>query len=112
MGVATERQGDVLIAKTDGRIDGANAREFQSDLESSIDANEGAVILDMGQLSYISSAGLRVVLLTAKSLRERNAKFAVCSLSAPIQEIFEISGFDKIIPIHPSQAEALASFAA
>ncbi len=110
MELETERQGDTLIAKTDGRVDGANAREFQSALEAAIDDNESTVILDMERLSYISSAGLRVILLTAKSLQGRNAKFAVCSLSESIQEVFEISGFDKIISIHPSQAEALAAF--
>ena len=110
MELETERQGDILIAKTDGRVDGANAREFQSALEATIDDNTSAVILDMERLSYISSAGLRVILLTAKSLQGRNAKFAVCSLSESIQEVFEISGFDKIISIHPSQAETLAAF--
>ena len=110
MELETERQGDTLIAKTDGRVDGANAREIQSALEAAIDDNTSAVILDMERLSYISSAGLRVILLTAKSLQGRNAKFAVCSLSESIQEVFEISGFDKIISIHPSQAETLAAF--
>ena len=110
MEVETKRQGDTLIAKTDGRVDGANAREFQTALEAAIDANECAVILDMEQLSYISSAGLRVILLLAKALQGQNRKFAICSLSESIQEVFEISGFDKIISIHPSQAEALAVF--
>jgi anti-anti-sigma factor len=110
MAVSTERQGDTLVAKTDGRVDGANAREFQSALEAAINPDERAVILDMEELSYISSAGLRVILLTAKNLRTQNAKFAVCSLSAPIREVFEISGFDKIISIHATQADALASF--
>ncbi len=110
MGVTTERQGDTLIAKTEGRVDGANAREFQVALEAAIDASERAVILDLEQLSYISSAGLRVILLVARTLRSQKAKFAVCSLSEPIREVFEISGFDKIISIHRSQAEALASF--
>jgi anti-anti-sigma factor len=110
MGVKTERQGDTLIAKTDGRVDSANAREFQTALEAAIGASDRAVILDMEDLSYISSAGLRVILLTAKTLRNQNAKFAVCSLSQPIREVFEISGFDQIISIHASQAEALTAF--
>ena len=110
MGVETERLGDILIAKTDGRVDGANAREFQVALEAAIDPGERAVILDMEQLSYISSAGLRVILLTARALQDRNAKFAICSLSESIREVFEISGFDKIISVHASRAEALASF--
>ena len=108
--VNTERNGDALIAKTEGRVDGVNAREFQVALETALDAGESAVILDMEQLSYISSAGLRVILLTAKTLQNQKAKFAVCSLSESVREVFEISGFDKIISIHPSQAEALASF--
>ena len=110
MGIETERQGDTLIAKTDGRVDGTNAREFQTALEAAIDANDRAVILNMEKLSYISSAGLRVILLTAKVLQGRNTKFAVCSLSEAIQEVFEISGFDKIISIHASQAQAQAAF--
>jgi anti-anti-sigma factor len=110
MKVNTERQQDTLIAKTEGRIDGSNAREFQVALDAAIDASERAVILDMEQLSYISSAGLRVILLTAKALQNQKAKFAICSLSASIREVFEISGFDKIISIHANQAEALDSF--
>jgi len=109
MDLNTERQGDILIAKADGRVDGANAREFQAALDAAINDSERAVILDMEHLSYISSAGLRVILLTAKTLQTQNAKFAVCSLSGSIQEVFEISGFDKIIAIHASQAEALTA---
>ena len=66
------------------------------------------MVLDFEGISYISSAGLRVVLLVAKTLQKQNAKMAVCSLSDSIREIFEISGFDKIIPVHGSRADALA----
>jgi anti-anti-sigma factor len=111
MGVKTERQGDTLIAKTDGRVDSANAREFQTALEAAIGASDRAVILDMEDLSYISSAGLRVILLIAKTLRKRNAELMLCSLSDPIREVFEISGFDKIIPVHASREQALAAIA-
>ncbi len=110
MEIETERQGDTLIAKAEGRIDGANAREFQTALEAAIDANDCSVVLNMERLSYISSAGLRVILLMAKTLQGRNRKLAICSLSESIREVFEISGFDKIIPIHASTVEALAAF--
>ncbi len=109
MPISTEREGATLIAKTEGRVDGSNAREFQDALEEAIEATDRAVVLDMENLSYISSAGLRVILLTAKTLRKQDAKLAVCSLSDSIRQVFEISGFDKIIPIHASQAEAVSS---
>ena len=109
MAINIERDGGTVIAKIDGRLDGANAQEFQGDLTDSIEAGDRAVILDFENLSYISSAGLRVILITAKALRRQNAELAVCSLSDPIREVFEISGFDQIIPVRDSQAEAIAA---
>ena len=107
--ISTVREGGTLVARADGRVDGANAREFQDDLTKAIEADDQAVVLDLENLSYISSAGLRVILMTARKLREQGSKFAVCSLSASIKEVFEISGFDKIISIQDSQAEAIAA---
>ena len=98
-----------IVVTADGRVDGTNARDFQSALEAVIEASDQAVILDMERLTYISSAGLRVILLAAKSLQRKDAALSICSLSDPIREIFSVSGFDQIIPIHATQAEALAA---
>ena len=107
--IKTERQGTVLIASTEDRIDGVNAREFQDALQGAISDDDSAVVLDLEQLTYISSAGLRVILLVAKTLQRQDKNLAVCSLSGPVREVFEISGFDKIIPIHANLVEAKAS---
>ena len=109
MKVIIEREGETLVAMAEDRVDGTNASEFQQALEAAISENDSIVILDCEQLSYISSAGLRVVLLTARALQRQNSKFAVCSLSDQIREVFEISGFDKIIPVHATRADALGA---
>ncbi len=109
MAISTSREGQTLIVKTADRIDGANARELQVDLEAAIEPSDRGLVLDLEELSYISSAGLRVILLTAKTLRKQNAKLAVCSLSGSVREVFEISGFDKIIPVHDTQVDATAA---
>ena len=109
MDIQTEREENTLIAKAAGRIDGVNARDFEEAMKAAISEDDNAVIMDLGELSYISSAGLRVILLIAKGLRKRNAEFMLCSLSDPIREVFEISGFDKVIPVHASRADALAT---
>ena len=109
MKVTIERDGDTLVAMAEDRVDGTNASEFQQALEAAISDADSIVILDCEQLSYISSAGLRVILLTARALQRQNSKFAVCSLSAQIREVFEISGFDKIIPVHATRADALGA---
>ena len=109
MAIYAEREGDTLVIKADGRIDGANARAFQSDLEAAIEDTDRTVVLDFESLSYISSAGIRVILMTAKMLQRRDGVFALCSLSDPIREIFQISGFDKIISIHASVDEVISA---
>ena len=109
MDVTTERQDGVLSAQVGERIDGTNASEFEEAIRTAIEESDRAVIVDFEKLAYISSAGLRAILLTAKSLDNRNANFALCSLSDQIREVFETSGFDKVIAIHSSKAEALAS---
>ena len=108
MEINTEREEGILIAKAEGRVDGSNAREFEDALQATIGENDRVLILDFAALSYISSAGLRVILMAAKKLQKRGGKFVVCSLSDPIKEVFEISGFSKIIPTHASRSEALA----
>ena len=106
------RENGILIASPQGRLDGSNAQEFQGSLTEAISADDRAVVLDLADLSYISSAGLRVILMTTKTLQRQNTGLAVCSLAEPIREVFEISGFDKIIPVLASQPDAIASFEA
>ncbi len=109
MEVHAEREGGALIARAEGRIDGANAREFENALHAALGKDDSMLILDLQSLSYISSAGLRVILMAAKILQGRGGKFVVCSLSESIDEVFEISGFNRIIPTHETRSDALAA---
>ena len=107
--LTTERSGQTLVVSAKGRIDGANATEVQGVLSDAFEPGVELMLLDLGELTYISSAGLRVIMLTARTLDRSGAKFAVGSPSGPIREVFQISGFDQIIPIFDSQAEAIES---
>ena len=109
MEVTTERRDGVLTARVSGRIDGSNAAGFEKTVRAAIEDSDRAVLIDCEGLSFISSAGLRVVLLTAKTLMGRNAGFAPCSMSEPIREVFRISGFDTVVAIHPIREEAFAA---
>lgn len=107
MEVNVAREGSNLFVAVDGRVDGTNAGEFQDALQGVIEEGDKLVVLDLGALSYVSSAGLRVVLLVAKELQRQSAKLAVCALSDTVKEVFTISGFDKIIPVHATREEAV-----
>lgn len=112
MEVTAERENGTVIARANGRIDSSNSREFHSNLEEVIAEDDPALVLNFEEVSYISSAGMRVILLTAKGLQKSGTKFALCSMNDSIREVFKISGFDKIIPIHGSQSEALTAVGA
>ena len=107
MEVTTDRKDATLIAAVSGRIDSATAAEFEDVLVAAIGNGDKAMVLDLAALSYISSAGLRAILLIAKRMWKRDAKFAVCALSNTVDETFKLAGFDKIIEIHPSAPEAI-----
>ena len=104
-----EREGGNLVLKAGGRIDGSNSFEFQTKVEEAIGDANCSVVLNLGNLTYISSAGLRVILLLAKTIRGKSEKFVICSVVGSVQEVFEISGFGSIIPIYDNQAEALTA---
>ena len=109
MKLHAQREDGILIARAVGRVDGANAMEFQNRLQAAI-GDDSDVILDLEGLSYISSAGLRVVLLVAQHVQKRSGRFSVCSLSDSIENVFNISGFDRVIPTHGSRSDARAAY--
>ena len=101
------RKEGVLIGMLDGRIDGSNAAEFQSALESGIDAADNTLVLDFENVSFISSAGLRVGLVIARKFNKPGKKFGICTLPEPVREVIAVSGFDQLISVYGSQAEAI-----
>ena len=109
MAIDFQRDESTLIIQAAERVDSTNAQRFLEDLDAAIEPTDRIVILDMGKLTYISSAGLRVILQTAKTLQRQNSNFALCALSGTVREVFEISGFDQVIAIHDSQTDALAA---
>jgi anti-sigma B factor antagonist len=107
--VKTERRDAVLSMWVGGRLDGSNAEEFEADVKGAIAAGDRALVMDLADLAYVSSAGLRAILLTAKTLWDQEAEFVICSVPRSILEILEMSGFDKLLTIQPDRDEALAA---
>ena len=108
MQIRTETLNETLIAYAAGRIDGSNALDFKRSLQAVL-GDEGTVVVDCHEVTEFSSAGLSAFLIVARELQEQGVKFALCCLAPRIRYIFEMTGFDKIIPIHASRDAALDS---
>ena len=97
-----------LVAAIEGRVDSTNAGEFQKLMEKGIDPGDKALIMDFEHVTYISSAGLRVVVVMAKKFKGPYKKFGICALSDPINKIFKMSGLDRAMKIRGTRAEMIA----
>ena len=103
-----QRQDEILIATLIGRVDSTNADEFQKMMEAEIAPKDRVLIMDFEQVSYISSAGLRVMVIMAKKFKGPYKRFGVCALSDPIRKIFKMSGLERAIPVIGTRTDAIA----
>jgi anti-anti-sigma factor len=113
MGVAlmklnTKDEKGVLIAAIEGRLDAVSAPEFTERMSQLIDAGSDKIIVNFAELNYISSAGLRSILATAKKLKAKDGTILLTTLQGTVKEVFEISGFESIFQIFNSVEDALA----
>ena len=108
MEISNTKQGPVVTLSLKGRLDASTSKSLEETLLDLINnANERLFVIDFQQLDYISSAGLRVLLMAAKLLKPENGRIALTSLKDHLQEIFEITGFQGIFPIFKNQEEAM-----
>jgi anti-sigma B factor antagonist len=103
---------EVVVVAPVGRIDHTSAAELEATLtplwEKSA-ADKSALVLDFTGVGYISSVGLRVLMIAAKHMRAGGARIAIAELQPVVAEIFAISRFDRILEVFPSLRGALES---
>ena len=109
MEILEERDGSVIIVKPRGRLDSSAAKSAEEQLTAALGSGEPHLAIDMSGLDYISSAGLRVMLLVAKKVQQLNGKLALFGLLPNVREVFRVSGFDTILQIRDDRAAALAA---
>lgn len=106
----TERPaGDTSVISIAGRLDATSSAAASLALEQSISQGKHAIILDLSDLAYTSSSGLRVFLVALKQMRKAGGEVLIARPNPHVMEVFAIAGFDRIIPIYESVDEALAA---
>jgi anti-anti-sigma factor len=109
MELTTAKIGPVSVVDAAGRIDSVTAKSLEEKLLGLIREAPSALVVDFAKVDYVSSAGLRVLLVAAKHSKAAHCNFALCSLKAQVRQVFDISGFDTIMAILPDRASALAA---
>lgn len=107
--ITTETIDRVLVVSLRGRLDTLTAAEAERLLSALIDADEHRIVLDLAELVYVSSAGLRTLLSTAKRLAKVQGALALCALQPAVHDLFIVSGLDGILKILKTQTDAIAA---
>ncbi|MCX6282194.1 MAG: STAS domain-containing protein [Bacteroidetes bacterium] len=99
-----------MIIGIKGRLDTINYSILEKRLMELLDQNVTKILVNCSQMDYVSSSGLRILLMALKRITMVKGKFVLCSLQENIREIFEISGFTTIFEIYSNEEDALRVF--
>lgn len=91
-----------------GRLDSATSSYFEKDLLNLFNMPGCSVLMDFSALNYISSAGLRIILMAAKKAKQVNGRLMLCDLQPNVRSVFEVSGFLTIVEVVENQEAAFS----
>jgi anti-anti-sigma factor len=100
----------VSVVSVTGRIDSATARDFESELNDLTSKGKNNIVLDLGEVDFISSAGLRVLVTTRKAVRSAGGNLVLADPSERVKETLEIAGLDVLFDEFEDREAAVASF--
>ena len=107
----TEREmSGIMILDISGRVDAATSSKMEEELGKRIEAGVVKIILNMGNLNYISSSGLRVILASLKKVKGAGGMIALVDLQPGPAEVFKMTGFDRLFPISGTVEGAVEQF--
>lgn len=112
MELTHEVSNGLLVVRPGSRIDSSNAAAFEARCAALIAEGPPKVIIDFSGVDYISSAGLRVLLVAAKSAKSKGGALTLCGLRGNVHEVIEVSGFDTLLGVHDGVSEAAAALGA
>jgi anti-anti-sigma factor len=100
---------EVVILSLSGRLDAVTADPVKQRLLAKVGATGPRLVLDFASLTYVSSAGLRVLLEVARRVDAAQGRLALCAMVRHVHQVFELAGFSALIPIYATREEALTA---
>ena len=107
MEIVRQEVGAIVLFALNGRLDTNTATDLEKTLLQEINRNTNKIVIDCAGLDFITSSGLRVLLLAAKKLKAIDGKVVLCTLQEHVKNIFEVAGFTMLLSIYPSRQQAI-----
>jgi anti-sigma B factor antagonist len=110
MEISTTDVNRVTVIVVSGRVDSATAPELESSLKQLVESDKSRLVLDLAGVDYMSSAGLRAMVSTLKSVKRVGGDLRLASPSARVAEVLRLAGLTSIFSIYSSQTDAVSSY--
>ena len=108
MQIGEDKVGEALVIAPAGRVDSVSSAELERVVVARLDGGERRLVLDLSGVEYISSAGLRVLLMAAKRLKAPPAALVLCGLGPSVRAVLELAGFLPLFTVEAGREQALA----
>ena len=105
-----EKKGDVLVLRLRGRLDAISSPSAEKKVFESINSGMVKLLIDFSGVSYLSSAGMRMLLSVSKKLKTLSGKLVICSISSNVMDVLKMSGFDHVLEIAATENDGLNRF--
>ena len=109
MQITTTNEAGASVIRVEGSMDAISVAEFDAEWKKVIEEGSTRVVVEMGGLEYISSAGLRGMLMLAKPTKMKGVALAFAGMRDMVSDMFKLSGFLTILSVHPDVPSALAA---
>lgn len=102
-----EENGNAYVVAVSGRLDATTAHEFDAHCDNWLAEDKIHIVVDLGGVDYISSAGLRSLLTSAKKTRARGGDIFFCELKGMVADVFKMSGFESLFKVFKTREQAV-----
>jgi anti-anti-sigma factor len=109
MEIQKERVGDTYVVSANGRLDGIYSAAFAKEVGELIVGTNPKILIDFAEIDFVTSAGIRAVLLLMKKAEASGVVFALCGVNSQVREVLDVAGLAPIVTIHSGRSEGLAA---
>ena len=109
MEINTASLNTVTAVTVKGRVDSTTADKLRTHLASVIQSGCARLVIDLKEVAYISSAGFRTLLITARSVDQAKGKLVLCGVAGEVKRLFDIASFTELFTIMPNQDDAVTA---
>ncbi|MDX2228039.1 MAG: STAS domain-containing protein [Leptolyngbyaceae cyanobacterium bins.349] len=110
MKISTREVYDVLVVDMEGRLDSKTSGYGYEELVRLVKGDKKHVVINLQKLEFITSAGLRSLLVAAKLLQTDRGELRLCNPNDVVKDVLESAGFSSLLRLYPTEADAIKGF--